>query len=53
MVREVGMKRDASAKAKAMDEKMDKAKNVKEGSKSDLKSDKAIMTKFPTKKGKK
>jgi hypothetical protein len=52
MSKEVGMKKGASAKAKAYDEKMDKAKGLKEGSKQDLKADKMAMRKFPAKKGK-
>jgi hypothetical protein len=50
--KEVGMPKGASKKAKAMDEKMDKAKNLKEGSKADLKEDKAINKRFPPKKKK-
>ena len=52
MAKEIGMKKGASAKAKAYDEKMDKARGLKEGSKADLKADKAAMKKFPAKKGK-
>lgn len=50
MAKEKGMPPWASKKAKAEDEKMDKAKGMKEGSKSDLKADKAIAKKFPPKK---
>lgn len=53
MAKEIGMSPKASAKAKAYDEKMDKAKGLKEGSKADIKADKAAMKKFPAKKGKK
>ena len=52
MAKEIGMKKGASAKAKAYDEKMDKARGLKEGSKADLRADKAAMKKFPAKKGK-
>lgn len=51
--KEVGMPKGASKKAKAMDEKMDKARGLKEGSKADLKADKAIAKNYPAKKGKK
>lgn len=47
MAKEIGMKKNASVKAKAYDEKMDKKKGLKEGSKADLKADKAAMKKFP------
>jgi hypothetical protein len=50
MAKEVGISRNASPKAKKMDEKMDKKKGIVEGSKVDLKADKAIMAKFPSKK---
>lgn len=52
MAKEIGMKKSASAKAKAYDEKMDKKMGYKEGSKADLKADKAAMKKFPAKKAK-
>jgi hypothetical protein len=52
MSKEVGMKKGASAKAKAYDEKMDKKRGLKEGSPADLKADKAAMKKFPAKKEK-
>ena len=47
MAKEVGMGKNASKKAKAYDEKMDKKKGLKEGSPADLKADKAAMKKFP------
>ncbi len=50
--KEVGMPKGASKKAKAMDEKMDKARGLKEGSKADIKADKAIAKKYPAKKKK-
>ena len=46
MAKEIGMPKSASKKAKAMDAKMDKAKGIKEGSKADLKADKAITKKY-------
>lgn len=52
MAKEIGMKKSASAKAKAMDKKLDKAKGIKEGSPADLKMDKALMKKYPAKKAK-
>jgi len=52
MAKEIGIPKKASKKAKAMDEKMDKAKGIKEGSPADLKSDKAVMAKYPIKKKK-
>jgi hypothetical protein len=52
MAKEVGMKKGASAKAKAYDEAQDKKRGLKEGSPADLKADKAAMKKFPAKKGK-
>lgn len=52
MAKEIGMKKGASAKAKAYDERMDKKMGYKEGSKADIKADKAAMKKFPAKKGK-
>lgn len=52
MAREIGMKKGASAKAKAYDEMMDKKKGLKEGSPRDLAMDKKAMKKFPAKKGK-
>ena len=52
MAKEIGMKKGASAKAKAYDEKADKKRGLKEGSPADLKADKAAMKKFPAKKGK-
>lgn len=51
-MKEKGMKKGASKMAKAMDEKMDKKLGMMEGSKADLKTDKAAMKKFPAKKGK-
>jgi hypothetical protein len=53
MAKEIGIRKNASAKAKRMDEKMDKAKGVKEGSKADLAADKKIMAKYPAKRGSK
>ena len=53
MSKEIGMKKGSSPKAKAMDERMDKKKGIKEGSKADLAADKKIMAKYPAKKGKK
>jgi hypothetical protein len=50
MAKEIGMKKNASPKAKAYDDRMDKAKGLKEGSKADLKADKKAMAKFPAKK---
>lgn len=50
MTKEIGMKKGASAKAKAYDEKMDKKRGLKEGSPADLKADKAAMKMFPPKK---
>lgn len=38
--------KSAPKAAKAEDERMDKAKGIKEGSKADLKADKAIMKKY-------
>jgi hypothetical protein len=52
MAKEVGLKKGASAKAKAYDEAQDKKRGLKEGSPADLKADKAAMKKFPAKKGK-
>ena len=53
MSKEIGMSKGASARAKAMDKKMDKAKGIREGSVKDLAADKKIMAKYPAKKGKK
>lgn len=50
MAKEIGMKKLASAKARAMDKKMDKAKGIKEGSKRDIKQDKETMKMYPPKK---
>ena len=44
--KEIGIPKSAPMAAKKMDEKIDKAKGIKEGSKADLKSDKAIVKKF-------
>ena len=49
--KEVGIPKGASKAAKAADERADKAKGIKEGSRADLKADKAIMAKYG-KKGK-
>lgn len=46
MKKEIGMPKNAPKKAKAMDEKMDKAKGIKEGSVKDIASDRKIMSKF-------
>lgn len=51
MAKEKGMSKSASPKAKAYDEKHDKAKGLKEGSAADRKADKAAMKRFPAKKG--
>jgi len=51
--KEIGIPKSASLKAKAMDDKMDKAKGIKEGSKADLAADKKIMAKYQAKKGRK
>lgn len=48
--KEIGMKKSASKAAKAYDEKIDKKKGYAEGSKADIKADKAAMKKFPAKK---
>jgi len=45
MKREIGIPAKAPKAAKIADAKMDKAKGIKEGSKADLKADKAIMKK--------
>jgi hypothetical protein len=45
-MREIGIPKNAPAAAKRADDKMDKAKGIKEGSKADLKADKAIMKKY-------
>jgi len=45
--KEIGMPKGASAKAKAMDEAKDKKLGLKEGSKADIKADKAIAAKYP------
>jgi hypothetical protein len=50
MAIERGMPKNAPAKAKKMDEAMDKKKGIAEGSVPDLKADKATMKKFPFKK---
>ncbi len=53
MAREVGIPKDASKKAKKMDEAKDKKMGVKEGSKKDLAMDRALLKKEGYKKGKK
>lgn len=53
MAKEIGMSPKASKKAKAYDEKVDKAKGLKEGGPRDIAMDKKAMAKFPAKKGKK
>jgi len=50
--KEIGMPKGVSKKALAMDEKKDKAMGIKEGSKADIKADKAIAAKYPAKKKK-
>jgi hypothetical protein len=52
MKKEIGMPKNAPKAAKRMDDKIDKAKGIKEGSKADLKADKAIMAKYAKKGGK-
>ena len=52
MAKEIGLKKGASAKAKAYDERMDKKMGYREGSKADIAFDKKAMKKFPAKKGK-
>jgi len=52
MSKEIGMKKNAPKAAKLADDKMDKAKGIKEGSKADLKADKKIMAKYAKKGGK-
>lgn len=44
--KEVGIPANASPKVKKEDEKLDKAKGIKEGSKEDLKADKKIMKEY-------
>lgn len=44
--KEIGIPKNAPAAVKKADEKHDKAKGIKEGSKADLKADKAIIKKF-------
>ena len=44
--KEIGIPKDAPAAAKRADDKADKAKGVKEGSKADLKADRAILKRF-------
>lgn len=48
--KEIGMPKNASAKAKAMDEKLDKKMGYKEGSKEDLIADRKIAKMYPRKK---
>ena len=43
--KEIGIPKNAPKSVKMADEKMDKAKGIKEGSKADLKADKALMAK--------
>lgn len=43
MAKEIGIPANAPKAVKKADEKHDKAKGIKEGSKADLKADKAIM----------
>lgn len=50
--KEIGIPKNAPAAAKRADDKLDKAKGLKEGSKADLKADKRTMAQFG-KKGKK
>jgi len=45
MKREIGIPKKAPKAVKMADEKMDKAKGIKEGSVKDMKADKAIMKK--------
>ena len=45
MAREIGIKKNAPKALKALDEKLDRAKNVKEGSKADLAMDRKLMAK--------
>jgi len=44
--KEIGIPKNAPKKLKEADEKADKAKGIKEGSKADLKEDKALIKKF-------
>ena len=53
MKKEIGIAANAPKAAKKADEVKDKKLGVKEGSKADLKADKAIMAKFAKKGGKK
>lgn len=50
MKKEIGMPKNASKAAKKADEKMDKAKGIKEGSPKDLAMDKKIMKQYGKKK---
>lgn len=43
MAREIGIKKGAPKALKALDEKLDRAKSVKEGSKADLAMDRKLM----------
>ena len=52
MAKEVGLPKNASKRAKQMDEKMDKKKGIREGSPADIKADKRIVIKYGLKKGK-
>ena len=52
MAKEIGIPKGASKKAKKMDERMDKKMGMKEGSTADLKADRAMAQKYPTKRGK-
>jgi len=45
-IKEVGMPKNAPKAAKVADEKMDKAKKVKEGTPADLKADKKIIKRY-------
>jgi hypothetical protein len=46
MAKEIGIPKKASGAAKAADEKLDRAKKIKEGSTADLRADKALMKKY-------
>jgi hypothetical protein len=51
--KEVGIPKNAPAAAKKADDKLDKKKGLKEGSKADLAADKLTMAQFTKKGGKK
>ena len=51
--KEIGIPKSAPAAAKRADDKLDKAKGLKEGSKADLAADKKTMAKYGKKGGKK